>query len=97
MMLITKFQNKISGVFIHASQVHYATDLQNTYWSEIDLTNLCPICSKSIDKTKYLAHLGGKHKKIIMFMSNEKREAYLNIDKQKLIIGRKRKRMLTGK
>ena len=76
--------------------MHYATDLQNAYWSEIELTSLCPLCSKSIDKSKYLAHIGGKHKKITMFMSNEKREAYLNIEKQKLTIGRKRKRMITG-
>ena len=31
-----------------------------------------------------------------MFMSNEKREAYLNIERQKLTIGRKRKKMLAG-
>ena len=93
---IVTFAN-ILGVFIHASQVHYATDLQNAYWSEIQTTNTCPLCSKSIDKTKYLAHIGGKHKKITMFMSNEKREAYLNIERQKLTIGRKRKRMQPGK
>ena len=87
----------ILGVFIHASQVHYATELQNAYWPEIELTNTCPLCSKSIDKTKYLAHVGGKHKKITAFMSNEKREAYLNIERQKLTIGRKRKRMMIGK
>jgi uncharacterized C2H2 Zn-finger protein len=85
-----------SGVFIHASQVHYATELQNAYWPEIELTNTCPLCSKSIDKTKYLAHVGGKHKKITAFMCNEKREAYLNIERQKLTIGRKRKRMMIG-
>ena len=84
------------GVFIHASQVHYANELQNAYWPEIELTNSCPLCNKSIDKTKYLAHVGGKHKKITMFMTNEKREAYLNIERQKLTIGRKRKKMLAG-
>ena len=30
-------------------------------------------------------------------MTNEKREAYLNIERQKLTIGRKRKKMLAGK
>ena len=29
-------------------------------------------------------------------MSNEKREAYLNIERQKLTIGRKRKKMIAG-
>ena len=30
-------------------------------------------------------------------MSNEKREAYLNIERQKLTIGKKRKKMIPGK
>ena len=30
-------------------------------------------------------------------MNDEKREAYLNIEKQKLTIGRKRKRIIAGK
>ena len=29
-------------------------------------------------------------------MSNEKREAYLNIERQKLTIGKKRKKMIPG-
>ena len=81
-----------SGVFIHASQLHYASNLQNTFWPEVELTSTCPICSKPIDKAKYLAHIGAKHKKIILFMTPEKREQYMNIEKQKLSLGRRKRK-----
>ena len=55
--------------------------LQDAFLPCVESSSCCPLCSKPLDKSRYLTHIGAKHKKITAFMDHEKREAYINIER----------------
>ena len=72
----------VAPLYIHAATTHYNEQLKAKYLPIYREHGKCHLCGSVVTQTSLVSHFGGKHRRILTFMEEEKRQLYMSMKKR---------------
>lgn len=72
----------VAPLYIHAATTHYNEQLKAKYLPIYREHGKCHLCGSVVTQTSLVSHFGGKHRRILTFMEEDKRQLYMSMKKR---------------
>ena len=72
----------VAPLYIHAATTHYNEQLKAKYLPIYREHGKCHLCGSVVTQTSLVSHFGGKHRRILTFMEEDKRQMYMSMKKR---------------